>query len=361
MAPESSTPEAAEASTEADGRGWLRMPRPLVIAFSILFAAPGGIIFIGNSLSPPPQANPQISIELAPAQAAVPNVDQTALRAPRSLTGHLVSDPALIEDTALGPLPVVARDGRMAMQVYANAVERSDKRPRIAVVITGLNVGGTTTKAALMNLRPEISLGFSPFGADAQSSVDRAREAGHEVLVEVPMEPFDFPESDPGPHALLVAAGVDENVRRLMWSMSRITGYVGVMNLLGGRFLGEQNAIEPVLSETARRGLLFFDDGANASSLALTAARHMKAPIATGTLMLDTIQSREAIDKKLVELEAEARRNGSAIGVGSVYPITIARIAEWAGSVNARGLALVPISALAGIPAPQEAGRPAGR
>src|SRR5258705_9558493 len=148
MAPESSTPEAAEASTEADGRGWLRMPRPLVIAFSVLFAAPGGIIFIGNSLSPPPQANPQISIELAPAQAAVPNVDQTALRAPRSLTGHLVSDPALIEDTALGPLPVVARDGRKAMQIYANAVERNDKRPRIAVVITGLNVGGAATKAA---------------------------------------------------------------------------------------------------------------------------------------------------------------------------------------------------------------------
>src|SRR6185503_16354364 len=254
-----------------------------------------------------------------------------------SLAGHLVSDPALIEDSALGPLPVVARDGRMPMQVYANAVERTDKRPRIAVVITGLNVGAAATKSALMNLRAEITLGFSPFGADAQSSVDRAREAGHEVLVEVPMEPFDFPESDPGPHALLVAAGVDENVARLMWSMSRFTGYVGVTNLLGGRFLGEQNAIEPVLSEATKRGLLFFDDGANPSSLALTAARHVKAPIATGTLVLDAIQTREAIDKKLAELEADARRNGIAIGVGSVYPITIARIAEWANSVESRG------------------------
>src|SRR5262249_28052576 len=153
-------------------------------------------------------------------------------------------------------------------------------------------------------------------GSEAQNVVDRAREAGHEILVEVPMEPFDFPESDPGPHALLVAASAEENLNRLQWSISRVTGFVGVTNLLGGRFLGEQNAIEPVLHETARRGLLFFDDGANASSLALTGARHVKAPIATGTFALDAIQTRDAVDKKLLELEAEARRNGSAIGVG---------------------------------------------
>ena len=66
------------------------------------------------------------------------------------------------------------------------------------------------------------------------------------MLLEVPMEPFDFPDSDPGPHALLAAAGSDENLKRLDWSLSRFTGYVGVSNLLGGRFLGETGAIDPV-------------------------------------------------------------------------------------------------------------------
>ena len=33
--------------------------------------------------------------------------------------------------------------------------------------------------------------------------VARAREAGHEVLLEVPMEPFDYPDNDPGPQTLL--------------------------------------------------------------------------------------------------------------------------------------------------------------
>jgi len=89
MAPESSIPEAASAawSTEVDERGWRRLlPRPLIVAFSILFAAPGGIIFVGNSLTPPPQANPLITIELKPVQAAAPNVDQTGLRGTKSLS-----------------------------------------------------------------------------------------------------------------------------------------------------------------------------------------------------------------------------------------------------------------------------------
>src|SRR6185503_10864863 len=332
MAPDSST-ASSEPSAAADDR---RMPRPLVLAVSLFFAAFGIGLLVVDRFDIPPPENPVTAIALEPSQAA-PAPDLPSPHAPRSLAGNLVADPALLEDTASGAMPVIAPDGRTVMKAYARAVDPTGKRPRIAVVIAGLNVGGTTTKTALTSLPAQITLAFSPFASEAQSFVDRAREAGHEVLLEVPMEPFDFPESDPGPHALLVAASADENVKRLQWSMSRFTGYVGVTNLLGGRFLGKQNAIEPVLSEATKRGLLFFDDGANPSSLALTAARHVKAPIATGTLVLDAIQTREAIDKKLAELEADARRNGIAIGVGSVYPITIARIAEWANSVESRG------------------------
>jgi polysaccharide deacetylase 2 family uncharacterized protein YibQ len=116
--------------------------------------------------------------------------------------------------------------------------------------------------------------------------------------------------------------------------------------------MSEQAALGPVVNEIARRGLIFVDNGASRSSLLLTAARRAKAPIATGTLFLDDVQSRDAVDKKLSELEAEARRAGSAIGMGSPYPVTIARVAAWSESLEARGLVLVPITALARAPSP---------
>jgi hypothetical protein len=92
---------------------------------------------------------------------------------------------------------------------------------------------------------------------------------------------------------------------------------------------------------------MFVDDGASKSSIAPTAARHADAAVATGTLILDDVQSKDAIDKKLGDLEAEARRTGVAIGTGSAFPVTVARIAAWAEGVEARGFQLVPVSAFA--------------
>src|SRR5258706_1220457 len=274
-----------------------------------------------------------------------------SFRDTREIGGNLIADPALIEDSATGPLPRVARDGRVPLSAYARAFEANDKRPRIAVVIRGLGVGSSNTALALTQLSSEINFAFVPFAPDLQGDVDKARGAGHEIMIELPMEPFDFPDSDPGPHALLAAASSEENVKRLDWSLSRATGYVGVMNLLGGRFMGEERAIEPILETVSKRGLLFFDNGASSSSVAITSARHVKATIATGTMALDSVQTQTAIDAKLADLETAARQDGYAIGVASAYPVTIARIAEWARNADARGFHLVPISALAAPPA----------
>jgi polysaccharide deacetylase 2 family uncharacterized protein YibQ len=207
----------------------------------------------------------------------------------------------------------------------------------------------------LAQLSPYITFGFVPFTPNLQDEVDKARSAGHEVLLEVPMEPFDFPDSDPGPHALLVAASPEENGKRLEWVLSRATGYVGVMNLLGGRFMGEEAAVEPVLSHVAKRGLLFFDNGASSSSVAITSARHVKAWLATGMVTLDAVQTPAAVDTKLAELENAARQDGFAIGVASAYPISIARLNEWAANAQARGFEIVPITSFAFQPGQQNA------
>ena len=142
----------------------------------------------------------------------------------------------------------------------------------------------------------------------------------------------------------MAAASTEENLRRLSWSLSRFTGYVGIMNLLGARLMSEEAPLEAVLNETARRGLLFVDDGASKSSLALTAARHTNAAIAMGTLALDSVQSRTAVDQKLGELEAEARRNGSAVVSPAFGHDARSRGGQ---TLDSRGFALVPISELA--------------
>ena len=112
-----------------------------------------------------------------------------------------------------------------------------------------------------VDMPPAITLAFLPYTDDVQRWVGEARKRGHEVLLEVPMEPYDFPDSDPGPHTLRAGNGEDSNIDRLTWSLTRFTGYAGVTNLLGGRFMADANALEPVMTFLARRGLVFFDAG----------------------------------------------------------------------------------------------------
>jgi len=332
--------------------------RALVIAyaasFGLLLLGAGALNFLGDAAD----GSPSVTIRMLPfpteAEAATMRV-ANVFRDVREVQGHLVADPALIEDSPQGPLPKIAPDGRTALKAYGRTFDRNSKRPKIAVVLRGLGVGADETELALAQLSPDITFGFPPFNPDLQSEIDKARSAGHEVLIEVPMEPFDFPDSDPGPHALLAGASPEENSKRLEWVLSRATGYVGVMNLLGGRFMGEEAAIEPVLSRTAKRGLMFFDNGASSSSVAITSARHVKAWLATGTLTLDNVQTPAAIDTKLAELENAARQDGFAIGVASAYPISIARLNEWAATAQARGFEIVPVSGFAFQPGQQSA------
>jgi polysaccharide deacetylase 2 family uncharacterized protein YibQ len=348
--PESPVPSLPAPADELAPR---RGARPLVIAFAALFIILGvgatGLDLFGS----PGAGDPVVVLKLTPFRGgADPGgvLAAKSFRDTRETSGNLIADPALIEDSATGPLPRVAADGRTPLAAYARTFEANDKRPRIAIVVRGLGVGSSNTALALTQLSSEINFAFVPFASDLQGDVDKARGAGHEIILELPMEPFDFPDSDPGPHALLAAASSEENVKRLDWSLSRATGYVGVMNLLGGRFMGEERAIEPILEAVSKRGLLFFDNGASSSSVAITAARHVKAAIATGTMTLDSVQTQAAIDAKLADLEAAARQDGYAIGVASAYPVTIARIGEWATNAGARGFHLVPVSALAAPP-----------
>jgi len=348
---ESAVPPKAHASRF----GFLKRPLALAYAgFFVLLAAGAAAIEIAGN---PDAGSPVVSVGLRPFPSAgeAAAMKLGAFRDTREMGGNLIADPALIEDSPQGPLPKIARDGRTPLKAYGRGFANTDKRPKIALVLRGLGIDAAKAEAALAQLPSDVTLGFAPFAPALQSEIDRAREAGHEVLLEVPMEPFDFPDSDPGPHALLVAASPEENGKRLDWTLSRATGYVGVMNLLGGRFMGEEAAIEPVLARIAKRGLMFFDNGASSSSVTITSARHVKAALATGTMVLDAVQTQAAIDSKLAELENAARQDGFAIGVASAYPITIARLAEWTASAEARGFQLVPLSGLAAQASQQNA------
>ncbi len=249
-------------------------------------------------------------------------------------------DLQLIDASPLGPLPRIAEDGRRPLQTYARPYDAGDANPKIAIVVTGLGLQADATNASF-HLPGAVSLMFSPYADDLPALFERARLAGHEVLMELPMEPEDYPTSDPGPHTLRASGTVDANLERLTWILSRAQGYFAVGGH-GGAFADSPEAI-PVMRALAGRGLGMVEiDG---EGLAL-AGEEVDLPYLSAPDWIDGTPSADAIDQALAELEAGARQDGSAIGIAEPYPITLKRLVEWATTLEGRGLSLVPASAI---------------
>lgn len=274
------------------------------------------------------------------------NLSQSAGRQVAVAGLHPHPDLSLIEKSDLGPLPVIGKDGRAPWRVYARPFSRLDNRPRIAVIVSTLGVSANATQSAIDMLPGEITLSFAPFTKDLDRWVDRSRAAGHEVLIDLPMEPLDYPQSDPGPHTLLASVPIDQNLRHLGWILSRATGYVGVSVYMGSNLANKPRALIPILSELKTRGLMLVDTRENPLGVTGKVADDVGLAVAASDLLIDGTLSARGIDGQLAALEKSARENGAAMGVARPYPITLKRLKEWSGTLAEKGIALAPVSAM---------------
>ena len=252
----------------------------------------------------------------------------------------------LLEDSPYGRLPVIGPDGLRPVEQYARPWSGA-RGTRIAIVVGGLGLSQTGTQRAIDILPGEVTLAFASAGNSLQRWMQEGRRGGHEILLQVPLEPFDYPENNPGPKTLLADASAEENLADLHQAMGQITNYTGVMNFMGGRFLSSVDALDPILRDVAARGLLFLDDGSSVQSQSGTLAKAIEMPHAFADLQLDGELAREAILRKLDELERIARRNGQAIGVASAFDESVDAIADWCQEASTRGIEIVGVSALA--------------
>jgi hypothetical protein len=208
-----------------------------------------------------------------------------------------------------------------------------------------MGLSQTGTQSAIEALPEDVTLAFAPYGSSLQRWIDKARAQGHEVLLQIPLEPDGYPDQNPGEHTLLVTTDRHANEQDLHWILARATGYAGVMNHMGARFTSEDRALLPFLGKVGERGLFSLDDGSSPRSMARRGGEILQVPVLTGDLILDQRRSPDAIEAELGALESLARQNGLAIGIASAFPLSVEVVARWAREAPARGIVVVPASA----------------
>jgi polysaccharide deacetylase 2 family uncharacterized protein YibQ len=283
------------------------------------------------------------------------------LRPGRDTPGPIADpDPAMLEPLASDAkllLPRISIDGRAPMRMYAGGFDPSTLRPRVGLLIAGIGMSEADSLAAIKNLPAGVTLAITPSTVDLGRLLAAARSNEHEYLLSVPMEPLGYPVNDPDDRsALMTSISLVENMARLYTILGRLTGYAGVTNALGPmrgeRLSGVADQFEPVLQEVARRGLFFLDARIGQKPLPRAWSRSIDL------ILDDEPLDAAALDQRLDVLTHRALDKGSALGVVSTpRPVTVERIAAWANTLGAKGLALAPASALMLPPAKRDAGQ----
>ena len=252
-------------------------------------------------------------------------------------------DPNLLRATPLGKVPRIAPDGRKAINIYARPFRGDYERPRIAIIVGGLGLNTALTERAIDELPPEISLSFAPYAKDLDFWTKKARDAGHEILIELPMEGYGDNQQALGDAALLSTRTEQENLQRLDWLLSRFGGYFAATNYMGSKFSTDTSALTPILQRLREAGVGYIDDTGAAKR-------------AGGGVSLTTIDKiisaapdesgRRAVKRELAKLEQIAKSEGAAIGKTYAYAATLDEIVLWAAKLEDKNLSAAPASAI---------------
>ncbi len=255
-------------------------------------------------------------------------------------------DPRVSERSSYGFLPKVSSQNVRPLDAYARPFSTEfTSIPKIAIIVKGLGLSEAGTANAIDTLPAEITFAMAPYGSDLDRWMQRARGKGHELVLQLPMEPFDFPDNDPGPHTLLVSLQPQEMLDRLAWLMTRVTNYVGVVNEMGARFTTTKPSVQFLFEKLKARGLMFIDNGTSSRSVSAEVASEVRLPFSAVDVVLDAVPRDDEINAKLLQLEGIARARGVAVASGSALPVTVRQLEVWSRDLEQRGLLLVPVSA----------------
>ncbi|SDR22971.1 divergent polysaccharide deacetylase family protein [Pseudovibrio sp. Tun.PSC04-5.I4] len=251
----------------------------------------------------------------------------------------------LLEPSSYGALPKISEEGIRPLDAYARRPNPATlTQARIAILVNGVGLNSDMTIKAIEDLPSDISLALSPYGDDVDNWMQAARLSGHEVLLQTPMEPFDYPDNDAGPQSLLIGLSAKQNDDRLAWILGQTSNYVGLVNLMGDRFTSNEKYMGEFLGKVRDRGLMYVDDGTSPRSKAGKLATSQQVPFVQADLVLDLNLSSEGIGTQLLELETIARQRGIAVATATAFPVTLNALQVWSERLEERGLSLVPIS-----------------
>ncbi len=242
--------------------------------------------------------------------------------------------------------PPAKAKSKAPADVYARKFSNPEGLPMVGLVIGGLGMNATQTQLAIDDLPADVTLSFALDSKRLDHWIKTARADGHEVLIEVPMEAYEYGRMKMHPDTLTAGAEAKTNLARLETTLARTSGYFGIVNYQGAKFAADRAAASSVLARLSEKGLAFVDDGSFERSTLSGLARETGLRYARAAGPIDNRQTPADISAELMDLEAVALEKGAAFGSGYAFPVTVEAAKVWISQLEEKGLILAPVSAI---------------
>lgn len=253
----------------------------------------------------------------------------------------------LHESTPFGMVPIIRKsDGMTAFKGYRREFTPSPTaRGLISLVMVDYGLSKTASDAALQELPEGTTLALSAYSTDAQKMTTSARQKGHEVWLGLPVQSSDFGNDDSGNQTILVNASVDQNKSRLLTTLGKATGYVGVIDMDTPAFTDNAADLDSIYTSILDRGLALAQGNPKDTLTGEFAITH-KAPFVQNDMWIDQEVSKEAVNRELAKLQQIALNGGTAVGFFHPYPAVVKAINDWQDDLAKDQIELAPLSAV---------------
>lgn len=228
---------------------------------------------------------------------------------------------------------------------FARPFDNPQGKPIVSLVIGGLGTSYRQAISAIDELPPEVTLSFVP---TARPDLLRyARRKGHEVLLEIPMEPLERGRARSHRDMLLAGVPGEDNVLRLNALLRSRYQLYGVITYQGDKFIASEGAIVPILNRLKEKNLAFFQHSVLSKTDLTEDVSGLGLMFASAQENIDTEIRASEIEAQLFKLETQALDEGVAFGTGFSYPLTVDLVARWSKKLGEKGILLAPASAVA--------------
>jgi len=223
----------------------------------------------------------------------------------------------------------------------------SQSRKRIAILIDDIGYD-LLPLDELLKIDASITFAILPYYAYSVDAANILHRAKREILLHLPMEPHTFPDENPGMGALFLSMSDRQIKEEVDKDLDAIPHLSGVNNHMGSKFMEDETKLDIVFRQLKKRNLFFVDSRTTPLSRGPEIARKLGLRFISRKIFIDNDNDYMTIFRNLTtRIDREFDHKSEAVVmIGHPHLKTIQALKEAIPVLKARGIDIVPVSAL---------------